>query len=204
MVDLKVDFCSYEAAKHAVLHWHYSRSMPAGKLVKIGAWENGKFIGCVLFGRGANNHIGNPYNLKQNEVCELVRIALKNHQTNVTKIVSKSLKLLKKTNPYLKLVVSYADKDQNHLGKIYQAGNWIYDGLKNQNTAGAFIIKNKKVHPRSVASMGWVQSLKWIQENVDPNARTHITKGKFKYLYPLSKKTREQIRPLKKPYPRRL
>lgn len=204
MVELKVDFCSFEAAKFAVIRWHYSGAMPAGKLVKIGAWENGKYIGCVLYGRGANKHIGNPYNLKQNEVCELVRVALKNHQSSVTQIVSKSLKLLKKTNPHLKLVVSYADKDQKHLGGIYQAGNWIYVGLKNQNTTGAFIIKNKKVHPRSIAAMGGEQSLKWIQENLDPNAKIHVTKGKYKYLYPLSKKMRKKILPLEKPYPKRL
>jgi hypothetical protein len=41
-VDLKVDFCSYEAAKYAVEHWHYSKTMPAGKTVKIGAWEDDK------------------------------------------------------------------------------------------------------------------------------------------------------------------
>lgn len=204
MVDLNVDFCSFEAAKFAVTRWHYSRTMPAGKLVKIGAWEDEKYIGCVLFGRGANKHIGNPYNLEQSEVCELVRVALKNHQSSVTQIVSKSLKLLKKANPHLKLVVSYADKDQEHLGGIYQAGNWIYVGLKNQNTTGAFIIKNKKVHPRSVASMGGMQSLGWIKENIDPNAKVHVTKGKYKYLYPLSKRIRKELLPLKKPYPKRL
>ena len=204
MVKLLVDFCSYKAAQYAVTHWHYSRSMPTGKLIKIGVWEDKKFIGCVLYGRGANIHIGKPYNLEQDEICELVRVALKNHQTSVTQIISKSLKLLKKTNPHLKLVISYADKDQNHLGGIYQAGNWIYEGLKNQNTTSAFIIKNKKVHPRSIASLGGVQSLEWIQENMDPNAKKHITKGKYKYLYPLSKKMRKQVLPLKKPYPKRL
>ena len=43
-VDLKVDWCSYEAAKYAVMHWHYSKTMPAGKTVKLGVWENGRFI----------------------------------------------------------------------------------------------------------------------------------------------------------------
>jgi hypothetical protein len=39
MVDLKVDFCSHEAAKYACEHWHYSRCVPASKLIKIGVWE---------------------------------------------------------------------------------------------------------------------------------------------------------------------
>lgn len=36
---LRLDFCSHEAAKHSVFRWHYSRCMPAGKLVRIGVWE---------------------------------------------------------------------------------------------------------------------------------------------------------------------
>lgn len=92
---LKLDYCSFDAARYATKNWHYSKSMPAGKLVKIGVWENDKFIGCVLFSRGANNHIGSPYKLKQDEVCELTRVALNSHQTSVTRIVAISIKMLK-------------------------------------------------------------------------------------------------------------
>ena len=44
-VELKLDWCSYEAAKYACEHWHYSKCMPVGKTVKIGVWENKKYIG---------------------------------------------------------------------------------------------------------------------------------------------------------------
>ncbi|WP_292756496.1 hypothetical protein [Methanobacterium sp.] len=37
-----------------------------------------------------------------------------------------------------------------------------------------------------------------------PKCKVHITEGKFKYLYPLSKKMRKKILPLEKPYPKRL
>jgi hypothetical protein len=72
---LKIDWATHAAAKHAVENWHYSESMPAGKLIKVGAWENGRFVGVVIFGRGANNNIGKPYGLDQMAACELVRIA---------------------------------------------------------------------------------------------------------------------------------
>lgn len=55
--DLKVDFATYEATKYAVLNWHDSECMPAGKLVKVGAWEDGLFIGVVVFGLGATNDL---------------------------------------------------------------------------------------------------------------------------------------------------
>ena len=50
---LKLDWATHEAATYAVEHWHYSHTMPKSKLVKIGVWEDGKFIGVVLFGVGA-------------------------------------------------------------------------------------------------------------------------------------------------------
>lgn len=59
-VKLKVAFCSYEAAKYACQNYHYSKTIPASKLVKIGVWENEKFIGAVIFGLGANNNLGKP------------------------------------------------------------------------------------------------------------------------------------------------
>ena len=107
--DLVVDFCSYKAAKYAVEHWHYSGVLPAGKTVKIGVWEDGEFIGVVIYSRGANNNIGKPYGLKQTEVCELVRIALRSHAAPVSQIAAWAQKLLIGTSPGLRLIVSYAD-----------------------------------------------------------------------------------------------
>lgn len=202
-VDLKIDWATHEAAKYACENWHYSKCLPVGKLVKIGAWENGKFIGVVLFGRGANNNMLKPYKLEQDQGCELVRIALTKHNTPVSKIMAIALKMLSKSQPKLRLVVSYADQDQNHAGGIYQATNWIYTGLYNEGTMGAFIIKGKKTHPKSVHSMGIKQTIEAIRKHLDPNATIFYTKGKHKYLMPLDSKMRDVILPLAKPYPKR-
>lgn len=119
---LKLDWCDYKAAKYAVEHWHYSKSLSASKNVFIGVWENAKFIGVIVFGRGANNKIAEPYGLTQTEVCELTRVALTEHINPVTRILAIAIKLLKKQSPNLKLIVSYADPQQNHYGVIYQGG----------------------------------------------------------------------------------
>lgn len=121
---LHLDWCTYEAARYAVEHWHYSRSLPTPPLVKIGVWESGRFIGCVLFGRGANNNMYKPYGLTVTEACELVRVALHRHVAPVSKIVGIALRFLRKSNPGLRLVVSYADPNEGHTGAIYQAMNW--------------------------------------------------------------------------------
>ena len=82
---LHLDFCSHEAAKYAVMRWHYSRKMPKSKLVRIGVWEDEKFRGAIIYGLGANRHLSRPFGLEDTEVCELVRVALapgRNHPTS--------------------------------------------------------------------------------------------------------------------------
>lgn len=202
-MSLHLDWCSYEAAKYAVEHWHYSKCMPVGKLVKIGVWEDDKFIGAIIFGRGATPNICKPYRLEQIDICELVRVALTNHKTPVSRIVSIAIKMLKKSSPGLRLIVSYADADMGHDGGIYKAGGWIYEGLMNEGNRSAFVINGKKTHPRSVGAMGGIQSINWVRNYIDKNAIEFITTGKHKYLYPLDNEMRKQIEPLRKPYPKR-
>ena len=201
--DLKIDWATFSAAKYACEKWHYSKVTPVGKLVKIGVWENNVYVGVVLFGRGANNNMLKPFKLKQSEGCELVRVALKNHKTPVSKILSIAVKFLKKSNPKLKLIVSYADKDRNHHGGIYQACNWIYNGLKNAGNGNAFIINGKLTHSKSVHSKGIKQNIESIRKNLDPKATVFFTKGKHQYLFPLDKKIKKEIEILSKPYPKR-
>jgi len=191
MVNLKVDYCSHEAAKYAVEHWHYSKSLPASKVFKIGVWEDDKFIGVVLFSHGANNNIGKPYGLKQSEICELTRIALSKHKTEVSKIVSIALSFLKKNNIGLRLIVSYADTNQGHIGIIYQAGNWLYVGETNTETECFF--NGKWCHRKTIhSSRGTSKGL--------PKRKTL---PKHKYLYPLDRKMARQIKQIALPYPKK-
>ncbi len=199
-LELLVDFCSHEAVKYACKNWHYSKTVPAGKIVKIGVWEDKKFIGCVLFSRGGTLQIGMPYNMTQTEVCELTRIALTKHQHPVTQIISKAIKLLKQTNPDLKLIISYADSNQSHLGVIYQASNWIYEG--HRKVTPSIIINGKKIHARSVNAKYGTASIKWLKENIDPNTVPADDKGRHKYIYPLNKMLRKRLMKLHQPYPK--
>lgn len=193
---LKIDWATHEAASYACKNWHYSGCLPVGKLVKVGAWENGKFIGVVLFGRGANKSLGEPYGCDQTESCELVRIALTSHITPVSKIMSLALKWLKKTNKKIKLVVSFADTEVGHHGGIYQATNWIYDGLT--NAADEYLYKGKRWHGRAFRKSHG-SHLNYMNKGLQ------IVKGaqKHRYLMPLDAEMKERILPLSKPYPKR-
>jgi len=189
---LKIDWATHAAAKYACTHWHYSNSVPAGKLVKVGAWESGKFIGVVIFGRGANFNMVKGFGLTQKQGCELVRVALSGHEAPVSRIVSIAIKFLKKTNPNLRMIVSYADPDQGHHGGIYQAGNWLYTG-KSAKAVKVFY-KGKWSHKKTVDDA-----------LVDYKKLNHKTvEGKHRYLMPLDREMKEQIKALSKPYPKRV
>jgi len=198
--DLKIDWATHEAAKFACENWHYSKSIPKSKLFKIGVWENAKFIGVVIFSPGATPNLGSPYGLEQNQCVELSRIALTIHATPVSRILSIAFKFLIKSNPKLKLVISFADRDQSHHGGIYQATNWIYTGIG--SAAKFYLINGKKTHPRTIGLAGHIQNLQGAKK-MDRNAKMIQCQGKHRYLMPLDKAMRKQILHLAKPYPKR-
>jgi hypothetical protein len=176
--------------------------MPAGKLVKIGVWENQKFICCVLFGRGANNNLGSPYSLENTEVCELVRVAVGQHQNYISRILALSIKLLRDNNPKLRMIISFADTEQNHLGIIYQATNWVYAGIAEKAGGKQYFIKGKWIHKRTLGSVYGRRDEGYL-DNLFPGAPKRDDTDKHRYLYPLDKRMRRQILPLAQPYPKR-
>ena len=188
MTKLKLDWCSHEAAKYAVEHWHYSRTMTKSRNNNIGVWEDGQFIGAVIFGYSISPQIGKAFGLEQTQLTELKRVALRSHITPVSRIISISLMMLKKKNPGLRLVVSFADSEQGHNGGIYQAGNWIYIG-------------SSQVEQRFIGGK-WRNDVPANRMKL-ANVIKRLAPPKYKYLMPLDNEMRKQIEPLRKPYPKR-
>ena len=201
-VTLKLDWCSHEAAKYAVEKWHYSHTMPKSKLAKIGAWENGVFIGCVIFGVGATADLVKSYGLIPTQGCELVRVALNKHVSATSKIVSIALKMIKREYKGLRLVVSFADPEQSHVGTIYQAMGWIFTGVS--AASDEYLVNGKRWHGRAFrASMPSHLTTKQALLQMDANYQIVKGTSKYRYLYPLDDAMRAQIAPLSKPYPKR-
>ena len=199
--DLKIDWATHEAAKYACVNWHYSGCLPVGKLVKVGVWECGKFIGVVLFGRGASPNLGKPYALPQSECVELVRVALTSHESRVSRIVSIAMMFLRQSNQNLRLIVSFADQSQGHYGGIYQAGNWIYAGQTSKSKE--YWYKGRKFHSRQISEKGWNIQQGVIRKTIKPSqCIVKNTLPKHRYLMPLNKSMRKKIQHFKKPYPK--
>ena len=191
---LYIDYCSHKVATYSVLRWHYSRRMPKSKLVKFGVWEYGIFKGSVIYGLGANPKSGAFLNISNFECPELVRVALDKHENNVSKIVSFTLKKIKKDFPKLKAIVSYADPEKGHKGKIYQAMNWSYIG----KTASSriYIEHGKEIHSKTISDR-----VRFNKLPKDHNLEFKIVKGKYKYVYLFDKSLQNKLDKMKKPYP---
>jgi hypothetical protein len=195
VTELKVDWCSHEAAEYAVTHWHYSRRMPKSKLAKIGAWEREKFIGGIIYGVGATSSLVKSYGLLPEQGCELVRVALRRHETPVSRLIAISLRMLRKAYSGLRLVVSFADPEQGHVGGIYQAGGWLFTGLS--AASDEYIYKGQRWQGRSFR-----HNYKGMEHHPD----VRIVKGspKYRYVMPLDSETRARVAKLAKPYPKRV
>lgn len=136
---------------YACKRFHYAKVTPT-YCNAYSVFQDGEWCGCILYSAGANNHIGSPYGLYMGEVVELVRVALNGKQNKTSEAVSMSLRRLHHDNPKVRLVVSYADSGQGHVGTIYQATNWDYVGV---SKGQSYIFVNGAArHKRYFASKG--------------------------------------------------
>jgi hypothetical protein len=106
--------------------------------------------------------------------------------------------MLKQQSPRLRVVVSYADPEQEHFGAIYQAGNWTYLG-ETPPVEWFVTDKGRRVHTKTVRTgrRGYATKLK------EAGAIRAIHLTKHKYAYPLDAAMRRQLGPVAKPYPKR-
>jgi hypothetical protein len=192
MAELKIAWATHEAAEYACKNWHYSKCLPSGKLVKIGVWEDGIYIGVVIFSRGASPHLLSKYDLTQYEGCELTRVALTSHKTPVSRIMAIALKFLRKQSPGLRIAVSFADPEQGHHGGIYQATNWIYTGTSGVTVE--YFVRGKWRHVRGAYALVKGALDRWP---------TREREGKHRYVFPLDETIREKLQSMSKPYPKR-
>lgn len=196
---LHLDWCSCKAARYACKHWHYSKTLPVGKPVYVGVWEYASFVGAIIFSAGSGAATdGRRYGLNRCFVlAELQRIALRKHESPVTRMVAIALRLLKQQCPGLRGVVSFADPTEGHHGGIYQGGNWIYTG-QTAPTVYLGLLNRQWVHPRSLNKhWGKASAPKCL------SGRKRITQGKHRYLYPFDAEFRDILQPLRQPYPKR-
>jgi hypothetical protein len=195
--------CSREAATFAVRAWHYSHAMASGRVLAFGAWCDSQFEGSVTVSRGACPSIGQPFALSQNQIAEVTRIALRpGHVAPVSQVLAIVVRLLRRSNPGLELLISYSDQRQGHTGLgVYAACNWTYLG---ETAREALLwIHGREVHARTVSSKYGTRDLAWLQTHVDAQACRIDCPPKHRWALALSQTMRGRLIVLAQPYPTR-
>ena len=126
---MRVTIASPKAIRYACHNFHYAKSVPSVQYGFNIYNDADEWCGVVCFGGGASPNLGKPYELYHGEVLELVRVALNGKQHTTSQCVAACMRELHRINPLVRLLVSFADIDQGHTGTIYQATNWLYEGV---------------------------------------------------------------------------
>ena len=115
-----------------LLNIHYAKRLPSISFA-MGLFLNDVLEGVVTYGTPASAPLrrGVCGDLWKGNVLELNRLCLlNNHKNAASFLVGASLKLL----PRPRIIVSYADTEQGHIGYVYQATNFLYCGLSAKRT----------------------------------------------------------------------
>jgi len=138
-----VERINYSDTKYMILNLHYAKRMPSISYA-FGLFKNNKLIGVCTFGSPASAPLceglcGKHFRAKVLELNRLV--LLENKKNQASYLISQSLKLL----PKPKIIVSYADTNQKHIGVVYQATNFLFTGTTKERTD---IASHENKHPR--------------------------------------------------------
>jgi hypothetical protein len=99
--------------------------------------------------------------------------------------------------------MSYSDQRQRHTGLgVYGACGWTYLGETAREAT--LWIHGREVHARTVSSKYGTRDLRWLQANVDSEARRIDCPPKHRWALALTPTMRERLALLAKPYPKAL
>ena len=191
---MRLEIASHKAIKYACLNFHYAKVVPLTSIGFNVYNNNNEWCGCITFGGGASYKLGSSYGLVAGQFLELTRMALNGKQESTSKAMAIAIKLIKKKKPLVKLLFSYADKGQNHIGTIYQATNWYFIN-ESESSGNEVFYKGKWVHDRGPNTLPKEQRMKLEYRKKS---------GKYKYVYPLSNKLKKICKEQKKIYPKKI
>ena len=189
-----------------ILGVHYAKRWPSISWA-FGLFRSGDLVGVCTFGTPASSPLrrGVAGPERSMEVIELNRLCLADNLRNeASTLVSRSLKLI----PRGKIVVSFADTSQGHLGIVCQATNFLYCGLSAKRTD--WKVKGKEhLHGQTIAdefrgSKNRVQAMRDKYGDdfyLAPRPRKHryiAVIGSKKYI----KKCKNDLRYKIEPYPK--
>lgn len=185
---------NYETAANMVEHFHYAHRVPPITLA-VGMYVDDVLAGCITYGTPASTKARWAVCGKEHQdyVLELNRLYIHDWagRNSESWLIGQSFRFLGKP----RILVSYADTGQSHLGRIYQATNWLYTGLSDPSGCFSRIeIKGKEMTSKNFYDALGTQAKSVILEYY-PDAIFHEYTRKHRYVYFLANKwDRKQFR----------
>ncbi|MDR1587163.1 MAG: DUF4338 domain-containing protein [Treponema sp.] len=191
---MRAGIAADEAVRYACAKFHYAGKPPAVYCAAYSIFnDNEEWCGVIVFGSGTTNNTAKTFRIVNGEILELNRVALNGRQGITSRALMLAVRNLKQDFPHVRLLVSFADSEQRHLGILYQAANWIYTG--ESYTAQFFDKTGKRIHGRVQSDHpGW-------------DLRKKPGKAKYRYyllLHKNDKPLRARLESLRLPYPKHL
>lgn len=190
-------------AKELIIEHHYSHKWTSCRYA-LGLFHNEELVGVAVYGFPVGRRVVKSVSelLENNEVLELTRLWVADSEGKNTEsyFLGQTFKWLRANAPDVKVLISYSDPMYGHVGTIYQATNWLYQGNNTMLVKGwLHYVNGEWLHPRScVAQYGTTTASKLLE--VDPHYERVEMKKKHRYLYMLDRKSKKNIlRTLKHP-----
>lgn len=195
MINYTIDIIDKKIAKQVIVENHYSKKWTSCRYA-LGLFNEENLIGVAVYGHPIGRQTVksiSPY-LNNGDVLELTRLWIVDGTPKNTEsyFLGKTFDWLRK-NTSTKVLISYSDPMHNHLGIIYQATNWLYQGNNTMLVKGFLHrINNVNMHPRTVFSLYGTIKEEKLRE-IDSNYQRIEMKKKHRYIYILRKKDRKEI-----------
>jgi len=164
---------------------------------------NEKLIGVACYGDPIGRHSGASISelLDRTEVLELTRLfVFDGYGSNIESwFVGKTFEWLRQNAPDIKALISYSDPKAGHVGTVYQATNWIYQGNRiRPNDSWLFQLTEggEWQHGRTIFPYYGTNNPEKIKEQITSPIWIKKEPRKHRYVYILADK-RERKRILK-------
>ena len=160
-------------------------------------------IGTLTYGFPKGRRVvGSIFNediIGNRNILELTRLCVKNgFGSNIESYaISQSFKWLKKYAPDVKVLISYADPEQNHAGFIYQATNWLYQGQGAFQAAPTYALRLEEdgewMHSRNVYSRYGSSNVEHLKKQIGHTFWLKKEAEKHRYIYFLGNKRENKV-----------
>ena len=186
-------------AKSIIIKYHYSHKWSGGTY-SFGVYYNNLLVGCLSYATPVGPYvvdtITKTFKLNKSKIYELRRLWIADGLgTNIESYsIGQSFRFLRKYG--IDILISYSDPNQKHLGKVYQATNWYYQGqLDGKICRDGFMVNGEKYHRKTILEKYGTKKEDYLKElkKIDSNFKELLKEGKHRYLYILNKKLKKKI-----------